>query len=381
MIELLPKSNLKPGRWHAMLISLLRGLAALNVAAAHLRSQLYPAFELVEEPPVLFMGIAFMSGFAHLSVVVFFVLSGWLVGGSLLDRIGDEHALRNYAIDRITRLWIVLVPVYCVSLLCGQLTGDVDGSRPDVGFAGDYSLGAFLGNLVGLQDTVVPRFGGNFALWSLANEIWYYVMFPLLVVMLRGKSIAARTLAALGLAAIATLVSGALLAYFAVWLLGTLFSRIRLEAGPGVRGLLLGVVAGSAVYYRIGGHVDTQSLETFGQDLPFALAFVVWLASMQTAAPRSSSLYRIADRLGQFLARFSLTLYVLHVPLILLFLHYLPETLGVTQLVPGNPAHDVAYAGMLLSIVGASYLLYLPFEANTQRLRDWLKTTRALAQA
>jgi len=380
MIELLPKSSLKPGLRHAMLISLLRGLAALNVAAAHLRSQLYPAFELVEDPPVLFMGIAFMSGFAHLSVVVFFVLSGWLVGGSLLDKIGDEHALRNYAIDRITRLWIVLVPVFCISLLCGQLTGDVDSSRPDTGSAGEYSLGAFLGNLVGLQDSLVPRFGGNFALWSLANEIWYYVMFPLLVVMLRGKSIAARALSALGLAAIAKLVSGALLAYFAVWLLGTLFSRIRLETGPAVRGLLLGIVAGSAVYYRLEGHVDTQSLETFGQDLPFALAFVLWLASMQTAAPRSP-LYRTVDRLGQFLARFSFTLYVLHVPLIFVFLHFLPVALGVTQLVPGNLAHDVAYAGMLLSIVGASYLLYLPFEANTQRLRDWIKTTRAFVQA
>ena len=381
MIELLPKSILKPDLWHAMLISLLRGLAALNVAAAHLRSQLYPAFELVEDPPLLFMGIAFMSGFAHLSVVVFFVLSGWLVGGSLLDKAGDEHALRNYAIDRVTRLWIVLVPVFCISLVCGQLTGDVDGSRLDAGFAGDYSLGAFLGNLVGLQDILVPRFGGNFALWSLANETWYYVMFPLLVLMLRGKSIGARALSALGLIAIAKLVSGALLAYFAVWLLGTLFSRIRLRTGTAVRSLLFGVVAGSAVYVRLQGHVDTQSLETFGQDLPFALVFVVWLSSMQTPAPRSSSLYRTADRVGQFFARFSFTLYVLHVPLIFLFLYYLPATLGVRELVPGNAAHDLAYAGMLLAIVGMAYLLYLPFEANTQRLRVRLKTTRTLAEA
>jgi peptidoglycan/LPS O-acetylase OafA/YrhL len=377
MIKLLPTSKLKPDLWHAMLISLLRGLAALNVAAAHLRSQLYPAFELVEEPPLLFMGIAFMAGFAHLSVVVFFVLSGWLVGGSLLDKIGDRRAFRHYAIDRITRLWIVLVPVFCISLLCGQLTGDIDGSRPDFGFAGDYSLGAFLGNLVGLQDIVVPRFGGNFALWSLTNEIWYYVMFPLLVIMLRGKSIGARMLSALGLIAIARLVSGALLAYFAIWLLGTLFSRIRLETSAVVRGLLLGVVVGSAVYCRLEGHVDTQSLETFGQDLPFALAFVVWLSSMPSDAPTSSSLYRLANRLGQFFAAFSFTLYVLHVPLIFLFLHYLPATLGVMQLVPGNPGHYAAYAGMLVLLLVASYLLHLPFESNTQRVRDWVKRMNA----
>jgi peptidoglycan/LPS O-acetylase OafA/YrhL len=372
MIELLPKSNPKPGLWHAMLISLLRGLAALDVAAAHLRSQLYPAFELVEDPPLLFMGIAFMSGFAHLSVVVFFVLSGWLVGGSLLDKVGDEHALRDYAVDRVTRLWIVLVPVFCISLLCGRLTGDVDG---------DYSLATFLGNLVGLQDIVVPRFGGNFALWSLTNETWYYVMFPLLVVTLRGRSAGARALSALGLIAIAGLVGGTVLAYFAIWLLGTVFSRIRIATGAAVRSLLFGVVVATAVYFRLAGHVDTQSLETFGQDLPFALAFVVWLSSMQTAAPTSSALYRIADQLGQFFASFSFTLYVLHVPLILLFQHTLPATLGVTQLLPGNPAHTVAYAGMLVLSVCASYLLYLPFESNTQRLRAWIKTARVAARA
>jgi hypothetical protein len=59
----------------------------------------------------------------------------------------------------------------------------------------------------------------------------------------------------------------------------------------------------------------------------------------------------------------------------------IPATLGVTQLVPGNPEHDVAYAGMLVLIVGASYLLYLPFESNTQRLRGWVKATRAAAPA
>lgn len=202
-------------------------------------------------------------------------------------------------------------------------------------------------------------------------------MFPLLVVMLRGRSMAARALSALSLIAIAKLVSGALLAYFAVWLLGTLFSRIRLRVGAAMRCLLFGVVTGSAVYLRLEGHVDTQSQETFRQDLPFAAVFVVWLASMRTAAPRSSPLYRMADRLGQFFARFSFTLYVLHVPLILLFLHYLPATLGVTQLIPGNTGHYVAYAGMLMAIVCASYLLYLPFEANTQRLRDRLRTMGA----
>ena len=39
----LPKTNLDHDCHHAILISLLRGLAAIEVVAAHLRAQLYPA--------------------------------------------------------------------------------------------------------------------------------------------------------------------------------------------------------------------------------------------------------------------------------------------------------------------------------------------------
>ena len=54
------------------------------------------------------------------------------------------------------------------------------------------SVTAFIGNMFGLQTILVPSFGGNFPLWSLANETWYYILFPLLVLVLRGRSIAWR---------------------------------------------------------------------------------------------------------------------------------------------------------------------------------------------
>jgi peptidoglycan/LPS O-acetylase OafA/YrhL len=356
-----------------MLLSLLRGMAALNVAAAHLRAQLYPGFALVDEPPLAFKGIAFFAGFAHLSVVIFFVLSGWLVGGSLLNRFHDERAISNYAIDRITRLWIVLVPVFVVSLLCGHLMGMIEGGSVDLGFSSEFSLGTFLGNLVGLQDIFVSRYGGNFALWSLTNEIWYYIMFPLLIVMLRGQRVALRVMCALLLIAIAKLVGGAILAYFSIWLLGALFSRIRTSVSTAIRRLLLCAVICIAVYFRLRGYVTGQSLESFGQDFSFALAFLIWFSTMQFEAPRSSRAYRLVDHFGKFFASFSFTLYVLHVPLILVIRHYLPSELGVTQLVPHNAAHYLVYFTCLTAIIVASYLMYLPFEANTQRLRNWIK--------
>ncbi|QOY92988.1 hypothetical protein IM543_15490 [Massilia sp. UMI-21] len=103
-ITLLQRSNLSEDQWHSMLISLLRGAAALQVAAAHLRAQVYPGFSTVQDPSLAFQALAFASGFAYLAVIVFFVLSGWLVGGSLLNRLNTDNAMSNYAIDRVTRL-------------------------------------------------------------------------------------------------------------------------------------------------------------------------------------------------------------------------------------------------------------------------------------
>jgi peptidoglycan/LPS O-acetylase OafA/YrhL len=165
---------------HSLLISLMRGLAAVQVAAAHLRSEMFPGLREMADPPLYYQLLAFGTGFAHQAVVVFFLISGWLVGGSLLNRIGQPGALVSYAIDRATRLWTVLVPAMCLMLAVGIVITEADPARADFAAANEYSAASFAGNLLGLQTVLVKNFGGNYALWSLANETWYYVQFPLL---------------------------------------------------------------------------------------------------------------------------------------------------------------------------------------------------------
>ena len=76
----------------------------------------------------------------------------------------------------------------------------------------------------------VPCFGGNFLLWSLANETWYYVLFPLLVLRLYGKSTISRLASAAACLAIAVSVSGPIGSYFSLWLLGVALSGIQTSA-------------------------------------------------------------------------------------------------------------------------------------------------------
>lgn len=371
-ITILEKTNLQEDCWHSMLISLLRGLAALVVAAAHLRALVYPGFGSVARPPLLFQGLAFGAGFAYLAVIVFFVLSGWLVGGSFLNKAASERAYHYYAIDRASRLWVVLVPTFMLILLSGAAVGTIDTGHVSYSASEPYSVTTFIGNMIGLQTILVPPYGGNFPLWSLANETWYYVLFPLLVFVFRGKSIVARAFAVLAIGAIVNLVHGAIILYFSIWLLGVAFSRVKIEGRPILRWALLLMLVGSAVYIRVKGKTDITP-DGYLQYLAFSVVFILFLSSMQFKRAPTAILDRL-DRVGRFFANFSFTLYVIHVPLIGVMAHVIRSVFGVSLLSPYIMSHYLVYAGMYLVLVLGAYWFHLPFEANTFRVRQSIKS-------
>jgi len=348
---------------------LLRGLAGLAVAAGHLRARVYPGFGSVAEPTLAFQVFAFLTGYAHLAIVVFFVLSGWLVGGGVLDRYGRPGALREYAIERVTRLWIVLIPAFAAMLLFAACAGWVDASSADLGGSGEYSVGAFIGNLLGLQTLAVPRFGGNYPLWTLANGSWYYLLFPLLLTVFRARTMPARAGAILAVLGIAVVLSEVMLLYFLVWLLGAAFSRVSLDTGPLARRLFLLLFLALAVYYRIAGGNNHMSTDTIVQDLAFACSLALFLCSMRGRPHRPSPMRERIEALGRFFAGFSFTLYVIHVPLIDAMLYFFRQH----RLSPAQPLDYLVYAAMLSGIVALAWLFHLPFEANTHRVRVWVK--------
>ena len=379
-IKLLSRTNLSEDYAHSLLMSLLRGLAALQVAAAHLRAQVYPGYSFVADPGAAFKGLAFLSGFAHQAVVVFFLLSGWLVGGSLLNKSTRAGAFRDYAIDRMTRLWIVLVPTFILILGIGILTAQVDPRVASIASGNEYSATAFFGNLVGLQKITVPTFGGNFPLWSLSNETWYYVLFPLLVIAMGTKSSLYRAAATVAAASLAWWLNGPILLYFAIWLLGAAGSRIELQTGVLVRWILALAFAAVAVFLRMNGKYDDMGFESFLPDLLFSILFILFLTSMQVRLTPGRRMTTIATRTAKFFANFSFTLYVIHVPLIGLA-GFLFPSLAHNRLIPNNTSHLLAYLGVLGAIVVVAYLFHLPFEANTQRLRTLLKSTSLPARS
>jgi peptidoglycan/LPS O-acetylase OafA/YrhL len=366
-------SRLGDDYWHSIAISLLRGLAAFVVAAAHLRAEMYPGLRTLADPSLWFKGSELVPGGAHPAVVFFSDTRGGGGGAPLLNKMGQPGALTNYAIDRATRLWTVLIPTFGLTLLFGLGTGALLPSGIDFSAANEFSALSFAGNLLGLQRIVLADFGGNYALWSLANETWYYVLFPLLVLLFTARRTTSRIATGTALALAAVLLPVEIILYFAIWLLGVAFSRVRIDCGIGVRCFWLVLLAAMAAYFRLTGDNDNFNQTTLGMDLALSLMFLALLSSLQFNAAPASKLARPLTSIGKFFADFSFSLYVLHLPLIFLLKHVALTQFGLAELSPSEPLHFAVYLGMLASLLLGSYLSYLLFESQTYRIRRIVK--------
>lgn len=372
-LRLLSESQLGEDSYHSILISALRALAALQVAAAHLRAEFFPGLRTLDNPALWYQALAFFTGFAHQAVIVFFLISGWLVGGSFLNKMGQPDALRLYAIDRITRLWTVLIPTFVLILAFGILGGAIDPLNPDFSPANPYSATTLAGNLGGLQTISVPQFGGNYPLWSLANETWYYVMFPLLVLCLARTGGHRRLLPGAALLAVALLLPATIVLYFSIWLLGAAFSRLRLECGAPTRIALLAALLAVSVYFRLTGSNDDMTVDSFPEDLLLSVLFMLFLSSTVIKTDPHARLLAAVRAGATFFSNFSFTLYVVHIPLLGMLGWLGVHLLDKRQLAADDLADLGIYFAMLATVVLFSYGFYRLFEARTYQVRRWLK--------
>jgi len=178
-------------------IDLLRGLAALAVVFGHTRAIMNTPWGQSEHTWLGAIWVL-LSSHGHVAVVIFFVLSGYMVGGAILGQVGQgKWSWPLYGVTRMTRLYVVLIPALLITLgfdFAGQYlvpTADVYAGHGDNGMSllkdplQGHALTTFIGNVAFLQDINVPVYGTNGSLWSLSYEFWYYLLFPCLCLAIR----------------------------------------------------------------------------------------------------------------------------------------------------------------------------------------------------
>jgi peptidoglycan/LPS O-acetylase OafA/YrhL len=340
-------------------LDLLRGAAALAVMLGHVRDGNWVAYGALPaaDRTVATANFFFATRLGHEAVLVFFVLSGFLVGGNLIERVRNgRFQLVDYAVDRTTRILIPLAPACALTLV---VNGLAFGMRPNILTA--------LGNAVGLNGVVVETLANNPPLWSLAFEIWFYVLAGALAVLVAGR---AKLLAlAVVFASVAVFAKlGAL--YVLVWGGGAIIVTVA-NAPKASRLFLPGLILALSgiLFYQLG--IGSRSFaQTVVVPGPVAEAMIgcgTRLCVPYLCGDQANAVLAPCGAPIRFLSEVSFSLYLVHYPI----------NAFLCSMTPRWTSIDLASSGsfLLKAVVSfaAAVVFWLLFEKPSFAIRRQLK--------
>jgi len=336
----------------------IRALAAYAVLITHAHAVTWEFWSLLpldsKTPSFALVYVSARFGFD--AVIIFFVLSGYLVGGKLMQKMAAGTLdMKRYAVDRFARVYVPFVPALVLSA-CVALALH----KP-------ISTGGLAVNLFQMQGILGPVFADNGPLWTLSYEFWFYVVAGFIAILWSATQ-ALRPL--ILLMAVATLSIFCVLQpiFFMCWLIGALAYHLGPSLRPrrdlclGALLLSIGLVARQfSVYQRY----DNPSPSTQFALLLICAGLGLTLSVIAYLKP-SSSLSKF-ERLGSFCAASSYTLYLTHAPVLSLLTAGEPSKFNQFTL-----TNLIGYGWRLLVCLVVAIALYWLFERRTSDFKNWI---------
>jgi peptidoglycan/LPS O-acetylase OafA/YrhL len=360
----------------SVFLDLIRGTAALLVLVVHLRNMFFLNYpEAIRQGGSRFLLLPYiLSSGAHQAVILFFVLSGYLVGGSIIRTLRKgQWTWSSYLTHRMVRLWIVLVPGLILCFLWDS-AGMASHRMLYHGIIQNYETGdiyrshtfkAFIGNIFFLQTILVPAYGSDGPLWSLSYEFWYYLLFPAGLIALRREfSVRTRVMALIGFACGAWFTGKWILLMLPIWILGAALTLIPVRKMAWSFRCIAVMVYVPIIFVFSRFDRWTPLLE----DYLFACvsAAFLWVMCSATGKANDTELFSRASRR---LSAFSYTLYVVHQPLLLFAASYL---IGTVRWFPSK-THILEGSALFVLTVVYAYGIAVMTEFRTTSIRRWLE--------
>ena len=345
----------------------LRGLAIGGVLCAHFLNA-WPGTTPLDRALVGALGLGWAG------VDLFFVLSGLLITGILVDTLGARGWWSSFMARRALRIF----PLYDLALALFGLLG------PAAGLIDPWTFGrwgwwywSYLGNWAFAARQVIPPLSH---FWSLAVEEQFYLAWPAVVLLARGRRLA---WVALGLVLLGP-VARALIVHVSGWPPGSAYrvtpGRIDQLALGGLLAVLLRAPAGRALLARFwapvagagalafvalglacdGFDMHHPALEIWSHTL-LGAAFGGLVAGAVCTERTSAPLQRLLGlRPLQALGRYSYGIYVIHYFVHLVALRALRASPAGAALLGGRAgylAYAAAGAGVTVLLAVASFHL------------------------
>jgi peptidoglycan/LPS O-acetylase OafA/YrhL len=147
-------------------LDIVRLFASLLVVFYHSNNRLISP----QHPP--------LSAFGHEAVVVFFVLSGYVIAFVTANR---ERNAASYFSSRISRIYSVVIPVIALTFVLDFFGQSINPDLYKTNTTHDYALVRLISSTLFLNETwfLSLMMFSNVPYWSLCYEVWYYVLFGL----------------------------------------------------------------------------------------------------------------------------------------------------------------------------------------------------------
>ena len=340
----------------------LRFLAAFMVLLSHSRNDFFVKYDQLDACEQGIGAFIFYTAgrLGAEAVWMFFIISGFLVGGIGLERIQrGTFRLKDYAVNRTVR---IAMPLIGAIAFYGIVTLFTDA---------EWSWWRAIGNLLSLQcvfcDPLVSPF------WSLSYEVWFYiVLFAVALAFSRHKK------CGLLLFVVCCLIFTRLNAlYLLCWLMGAVAWLCRPKKGNRT------VLAVAAVVMLVCLALSQMASDSHAISIEIGIdrtvvtvllcfSFCVIVQQATLLPPRKDGsrnwAYKI-DRGLSKLADFSYTLYLTHRILFLVVFQYIFEKNTATLCL-----RDIChYALLVFGALLVAYGIYFLSERHTARVRRWVK--------
>lgn len=351
---------------HFNWIDSLRFFAAFCVLAGHYRGACFETYSLLSADQQNISTILFFSitRLPHVAVLIFFVLSGFLVGGKAIERL-ENHSFKfnDYALDRFVR---IMLPLVSALLLIIPVSYYINGTVLwDLWFTSLFSL----------QGVIHPAISPP--LWSLSYEVWFYIIMGAVGLIFSAQNSGLKIKIGVMLLICSIFVFSQLQLYYLIlWIMGAFAYKIR-PTKPSIFYMIL------SICLMI---ISTIAIQCFDSKIPFAsfllnisntlifwefifgISSCIFIQQIILRQPKTT-ISKFLNRTGTKLAAFSYTLYLTHMIVLEVLLK-----LGI----PRSPSINLYSISLYILWMGialvVAYILYLLFEKHTSSCKKLIRT-------
>jgi peptidoglycan/LPS O-acetylase OafA/YrhL len=353
------KSNARQG--HIPVLDGVRAIAILMVMVFHF-------FQGSVQTSAAWKAIGKVAALGQTGVDLFFVLSGFLITGILLDSCSRKNALKTFYLRRTFRIF----PLYYGYLIVAFLLLPALHLSAPIAWNNQWWFWLYCQNL---QDTFLKNFKmfgpGHF--WSLAVEEHFYLVWPFIVMRLPLRHLRHMLLALIGLALVVRavmVVAGYPVYYFTLCRMDTLAVGALLAvlsrqgnflqvAGQWLRKYILWLLAVLAPCYALLTGASNPVIQVVKFSL-FAFLCGAVLVLALTASRGGRPVRVLGSSVASTIAKGSYAMYVFHPAIFDLLRTRFPA-------IPSIVALPVAF----LATFAAAWLSWCLLEKPCLNLRDW----------